>query len=125
MSIKKPKLSKIKPFLQQRATAFANEYSWQNLSLRSKIYFVICMYAVIVFVIFPVVSSAVLDVLGFGVHDLYASITSNVRETNELLNKAFEFSLTSPFEVVNSLGLHNFPRGSGDFLSNSDGPGIV
>ena len=43
------------------------------------------------------------DIFGFEVQDVYTQITSNVKETNDILKKAFEFSQTSPYDVVNSI----------------------
>jgi hypothetical protein len=48
-------------------------------------------------------ASAFVDMFGFGVHDLYANITSNVRQTNDILDRAFSFAQTSPYEVINGL----------------------
>lgn len=43
------------------------------------------------------------DIFGFQVQDVYVHITENVRETNELLKKAFDFSQTSPYDVINGI----------------------
>jgi hypothetical protein len=40
---------------------------------------------------------------GYEFVDLFAEITEQVGETNQLLNQAFEFSETSPFDIINNL----------------------
>lgn len=57
-------------------------------------------------IFFPCVAHA--DLFGFYTPDVYEEITENVTETNDILNKAFIFSQTSPYEVVNTLS----PSGS-------------
>lgn len=43
------------------------------------------------------------DIFGFNVQDIYLRITDNVKETNDLLQKAFDFSQTSPYDVINGI----------------------
>ncbi len=43
------------------------------------------------------------DLFGFYVPDVYDEITENVKETNNILAKAFKLSKTSPYTVVNSI----------------------
>ncbi len=52
-------------------------------------------------IFFPYVAHG--DILGFEIEDVYADITENVSETNEILRDAFEFSQTSPYTVVNKI----------------------
>ena len=80
-----------------------NLYRFKSLSLRTKIYTFICTVAVFAFVILPFASSAFVDMFGFGIHDLFASITENVRETNEMLESAFNFAQISPYDIVNGI----------------------
>jgi hypothetical protein len=40
---------------------------------------------------------------GYEIQDVYANITSNVAEANDLLSQAFEFAQISPFDVVNGI----------------------
>jgi hypothetical protein len=77
-------------------------YAWQKMSLRTKIYGFVIFFA-IGMMLFAQPAAAFVDMFGFGVHDLYASITTNVRETNDILGKAFDFAQTSPYQVVNGL----------------------
>ncbi|MBQ3256368.1 MAG: hypothetical protein IJN43_16185 [Ruminococcus sp.] len=87
-------MSKWKPQCLQRPV-FANNFErW-----RFYIYFV-----VITVMIFLVCGMPVFASLGdFEIQDLYLGITDNVAETNDLLEKALEFSQTSPYDVVNSI----------------------
>ena len=106
--MKKKKKKRIRPrkSLSKRsilAYAHGGFQSLRQMSLRTKIYTFACVSAVLMFVIFPMTSSAFVDMFGFGVHDLFANITDNVRETNEMLGKAFEFAGTSPYEIVNGI----------------------
>jgi hypothetical protein len=43
------------------------------------------------------------DIFGNEIVDVYATLTENVRDTNEILGAAFEFSQISPYDVVNTL----------------------
>ncbi len=52
-------------------------------------------------IFFPMTAHA--DVFGFYIPDVYADITENVQETNEILGKAFSFAQNSPYDVINSL----------------------
>lgn len=49
----------------------------------------------------PMIAHA--DIFGFEVQDIYVQITSNVKETNDILKNAFEFSQTSPYDVINKI----------------------
>lgn len=61
-----------------------------------------------VLLIFSTHITAHADLFGFEIQDVYANITENVQETNDILDKAFQFSQTSPYDVVN--GLTGSPR---------------
>ncbi|MBE6873197.1 MAG: hypothetical protein E7493_04745 [Ruminococcus albus] len=52
-------------------------------------------------IFFPYVAHG--DILGYEIQDVYAEITDNVYETNEILRDAFNFCQTSPYSVVNSI----------------------
>lgn len=39
----------------------------------------------------------------YEIPDLYRNITINIHETNKMLRSAFDFAMTSPFDVVNSI----------------------
>lgn len=51
-------------------------------------------------IFFPVIAHA--DIFNNEVQDLYAKITENVRETNDILRDAFDLCSTSPYTVINN-----------------------
>lgn len=53
-------------------------------------------------IFFPLVAHA--DIFNNDVQDVYATITENVDETNEILKSAFRFTQVSPYSIVNSVG---------------------
>ncbi len=71
-----------------------------KISLRRRIYLFVII-AGIVYILFPCVVHA--DIFGYEVQDLYVDITENVAETNELLDKAYEISKISPYDIFNKL----------------------
>ncbi len=76
----------------------------KKFDLRFRIY----LFAVIfgwMTMLFPYIVHA--DLFGTEIHDLYAEITSNVEETNDLLKKAFRFSQCSPYTVINQLAIQS------------------
>ncbi len=72
----------------------------KKITIRTKIYLFVIIFG-LMNIFSPLVAHA--DLFGYEIQDLYASITETVKETNEILQKAFEFSQTSPYDVVNSL----------------------
>lgn len=77
-------------------------YNWRTMDLRSKIYAVILLVGLLnIFFFQPVIAHA--DLFGYEIQDVYAEITEKVKETNDILGKAFEFSKISPYDVVNSI----------------------
>lgn len=56
-----------------------------------------------VFICLSFATPAFASLGGYEIQDLYLSITNHIRETNELLKKAFDFSQTSPYDVINSI----------------------
>ena len=52
-------------------------------------------------IFFPLVAHA--DIFNNDVQDVYATITENVDETNEILKSAFQFTQVSPYAIVNSV----------------------
>lgn len=52
-------------------------------------------------IFFPVIAHA--DIFNNEVQDLYVKITENVKETNDILEDAFDLCRTSPYTIVNSL----------------------
>ncbi len=77
------------------------EKSKRKISIRTKIYLFVIFAGLLNIFFPPLVAHA--DIFGFEIQDIYATITENVRETNDILQKAFTFSQTSPYAVVNSL----------------------
>ena len=69
--------------------------------LRKRIYFLVIMFSVICIFSNPILAHA--DIFGFEVQDVYVRITSNVKETNSLLKKAFKFAQASPYDVINGI----------------------
>ena len=77
-------------------------YSFKDFQrIRKRIYIITILFGVICIFTTPVVAHA--DIFGFEIQDVYADITENVEETNDILNKAFEFSQVSPYDVVNRI----------------------
>lgn len=78
------------------------DYNFKELEkIRKRIYFLVILFGVMYIFSTPVIAHA--DVFGFEIQDIYVHITDNVKETNDILKKAFEFSQTSPYDVVNSI----------------------
>ena len=79
-----------------------NQYlqSRKKITIRTKIYLFFIMFG-IMNIFSPLVAHA--DIFGFEIQDIYATITENVKETNEILWRAFAFSQVSPYDVVNSI----------------------
>lgn len=72
------------------------------LKHRRRIYFLVILIGLIF--IFSVPLNAHADIIGLEIQDLYETITSNVKDTNDILGKAFDFSKTSPYQIINGLG---------------------
>lgn len=73
----------------------------QMEKVRKQIYFLVILFGVICIFSNPVIAHA--DIFGFEVQDIYMDITTNVRETNDILGKAFKFAQVSPYDVVNGI----------------------
>ncbi len=71
------------------------------LNYRKRFYYLAIIFGLICIVSTPTIVHA--DIFGFEVQDVYVRITSNVKETNSLLKKAFEFAQTSPYDVINGI----------------------
>lgn len=52
-------------------------------------------------IFFPVIAHA--DLFHNEVQDLYATITKNVKETNDILDDAFDLCQTSPYTIINNI----------------------
>ncbi len=64
--------------------------------------FLFIIVAGVMSIFFPLVAHA--DIFNNDVQDVYATITENVDETNEILKSAFNFTQVSPYAIVNSVG---------------------
>ena len=64
--------------------------------------FLFIIVAGVMNIFFPLVAHA--DIFNNDVQDVYATITENVDETNEILKSAFNFTQVSPYAIVNSVG---------------------
>lgn len=73
------------------------------------VFIIIIVFGVLAIIAPPFVAHA--DIFGFYVPDVYEDITDNVNETNSILAKAFKFSRTSPYSVVNSIPLTSQSHG--------------
>ncbi|WP_295084641.1 hypothetical protein [Ruminococcus sp.] len=73
----------------------------QLMKLRRTVYTIIIVCGLFMIFCPPLIAHA--DMFGYYVPDVYAEITENVNETNHILTKAFTFSKTSPYEIVNTL----------------------
>ena len=52
-------------------------------------------------IFFPVIAHA--DILNNEIQDLYVKITENVKETNDILDDAFDLCQTSPYTIINNI----------------------
>lgn len=77
----------------------------RKLSLHTKIYLFIII--VVLINMNPLRASA--DLLGYEIQDIYVEITDNVRETNEILDRAFQFTQISPYSIISNLS-GSFPN---------------
>ncbi len=66
--------------------------------------FGICVI-IIMATFFPITAHA--DVFGIEIYDVYAEITKETNEINDLMSKAFQFCTVSPYTIVNSYMLNN------------------
>lgn len=73
---------------------------------RRMIYTAIIVFGLIQ-IFFPLTAYA--DIFGNHIPDVYVDITEHVKETNVILNNAFRFSTTSPYDVVNTLSEYMAP----------------
>ena len=72
----------------------------KKITIRTRIYLFVIIFG-LMNIFSPLVAHA--DIFGYEIQDVYVAITETVQETNEILQKAFNFSQTSPYDVVNSL----------------------
>lgn len=87
--------------MEKTARSCMSIYHVEKLKKIRKMVYIIIILIGWVSIFFPYVAHA--DILGNEIEDVYAEITENVNETNEILKNAFTFCKTSPFAVVNSL----------------------
>lgn len=77
-----------------------------RFTVRQKLYMIAFMMMMIL--ANPLVVHA--DILGYRLMDVYAEITENVQETNNILQSAYEFAKLSPYSIVNGLFYHHSPQ---------------
>lgn len=94
MRIKAPK------FLNYRLRKQARPPRSRFQKIRRSIY-VFVIVAGLMNIFFPVVAYAGTDIFNNDIQDVYAEITENVDEANEVLQKAFEFAQVSPYTIIN------------------------
>lgn len=82
--------------LSRKNTAAILRY---RLTLRQKMYLI--AFIITLVCMNPLVAYA--DVLGNRIMDVYAEITVNVKETNDILKSAFDYAKMSPYKIVNRL----------------------
>ena len=70
----------------------------KKITIRTKIYLFVIIFG-LMNIFSPLVAHA--DLFGYEIQDVYVAITETVKETNDILQKAFEFSQISPYDVVN------------------------
>lgn len=71
------------------------------MKFRRILYLFVIVFGLLIIFSSPLTAHA--DLFGFYVPDVYDEITENVTETNDILDKAFVFSRTSPYTVINLL----------------------
>ena len=74
----------------------------KNLRRFHRHIFIFIIVAGVMNIFFPLVAHA--DIFNNDIQDVYATITENVDETNEILKSAFNFTQVSPYSIVNSVG---------------------
>jgi hypothetical protein len=72
----------------------------KKMSLRTKIYLIVTIYLILAMITCIQVYASL---GGYEIQDLYENITANVKDSNALLKKAFDFTATSPYTIINSL----------------------
>ena len=72
----------------------------KKMTLKRKIYLLVIIFGLMQ-IFFPFIARA--DLFGFEVQDVYSEITSNVKETNDILADSFDFTQTSPYEIIELL----------------------
>ena len=80
----------------------------KDLSFTRKIHrrlFIFVLVAGIFYILNPYVAHA--DVFGYEVPDLYADITENVQEVNDILKRAFQIADESPYDLLKGYAFHN------------------
>ena len=77
-----------------------NPYYKKLMKYRRIAYTVIIVFGLLN-IFCPFVAHA--DLFGYYIPDVYDEITQSVEDTNNILNVAFQFAKTSPYDVVNTL----------------------
>ncbi len=92
MRIKKPKIRKKHHYVKPPLSRFEKTRRFIYL-------FVIVIGLANIFM--PVTAYAAADIFNKDIQDVYVTITENVDEANEILQKAYQFSSVSPYTVIN------------------------
>lgn len=92
MRIKKPRIRKKHHYVKPPMSRFEKTRRFIYL-------FVIVIGLVNIFM--PVTAYAAADIFNNDIQDVYVTITENVDEANEILQKAYQFSSVSPYTVIN------------------------
>lgn len=66
--------------------------------IRKRCYLFVIIVGVVLIFATPLIAHA--DFFGYEIQDIYVQITDNVRETNDILNDAFEFTQVSPYDII-------------------------
>lgn len=76
----------------------------QRLQKIRKTIYIIVIVAGLINIFFPTIAFAAgsSDIFKNDVQDVYAEITTNVDETNDILDRAFAFCQTSPYQILNN-----------------------
>lgn len=81
---------------------------YQKIAKIRRFVYIFVIVAGLFNIFFPLIAHA--DWFNNEVQDLYADITENVRETNDILNDAFQLCQTSPYTIMNN-ALYNSQSG--------------
>ena len=81
--------------------ALPNPYYKKFVKYRRIAYTVAIVVGLLIIFSSPFVAHA--DLFGYYIPDVYDEITKSVEDTNNILNVAFQFAKTSPYDVVNTL----------------------
>lgn len=79
------------------------QYLPSGMSEASKLHFMVYLIVIVVMILMSTGMPVFASLGDYEIQDLYQSITDNIQEANNLLQKAFEFSQVSPYAIVNGI----------------------